>query len=297
MKINLCLTTTTKIGEVHSIRSDNLKFQVFLRHVKNPKTLRETDLPKLQACVQRVINDLQSYRDDSGRSVAESESKSDNTKAYVFRPKGDFYEVRFDGGETYTIKKTMGMAHIEQLLRYPNTAFVVWDLDDEFTGKNSDREHVSRSYLTASSKGIKSEVQWTSLGKIPKSHAGNAVFDRDEGGDGKRDGDKTLADIEAYKQTLQGKLDVTEKSGQRRALEDEIELCDRYISSAKNIHGRPRKLKNPVEAIRLRVYGRIDRALSNIETHCEALWRHLKTAITTGNECIYRPDREITWEF
>ena len=80
------------------------------------------------------------------------------------------------------------------------------------------------------------------------------------------------------------------------ALDDERAFLIRELSSAIGLGQRGRRLGDDRERARKAVAGRIKDALGRINAVYPALADHLARSISTGQMCVYHPDRDVQWE-
>ena len=197
---------------------------------------------------------------------------------YVFRKKGDVWEIAYRGGDEFHIKGIKGMNFIAYLLAKPNREIGVLEL------------------VAAVEKHLPPETPYRKMSEVELDDAGlpmevledDAVLDREAFGQYKErlieldDGHETATAIEDYEALIE--------------IEAEKEKIVKELKAAKGLGRRPRKFSSKREKARSNVQQRIKGAVSIIREHDVELAEHLDKTINTGMYCVYKPSSSITWQ-
>ncbi|MEO3974452.1 AAA family ATPase [Streptomyces sp. CAU 1734] len=97
---------------------------------------------------------------------------------------------------------------------------------------------------------------------------------------------------------LDGEIDRAAAAGDERraaAYDRERRELIAELRRAAGLGGRPRRLGDETQRARKNVTGRIRDALRRMADHHPELAAHLRSSVSTGTACCYRPDGEIRW--
>ena len=179
---------------------------------------------------------------------------------YEFRKTGDFWTVRFNGQFT-TIKDTVGLAYIAQLLSSPCRKVFAPDLLEAITGEPA------------------------------VSHVGSAGAQTDQ---------QTLNDVKQNFLDTQGELDEAERNNDFAAqerLQQELDRLTNYLKQVKGFGGRAREASDDADKIRRAMTQAIGRTIDSLKADDKlpAAAKHLENAIKTGLFMSYEPEEELPW--
>jgi hypothetical protein len=76
----------------------------------------------------------------------------------------------------------------------------------------------------------------------------------------------------------------------------ELTVLRRELASASGLGGRDRRLGDEVERVRKAVSARVRDTLGRIERVHPELAGHLRSSITLGVRCAYRPTEQVRWQ-
>lgn len=220
------------------------------------------------------------YRFKTPEELIESRAKPTQNKPEenVFRKTGPVWQVVFDG-KSFTIKHSIGLSHIRNLLISQNQWITCMDLKnissrilDGDTGpyNNMSREQLSLENITAYENFSPEDIiDKLSLEKI-----------------------KNLKDLLCEK-IESGDFDNPEEQVQNK---NTLEFIEDYLKKNTNIRGKARKFNDKAESDRKAVSAAINRSRKNLKEHKE-IYTHLKSFIKAkGNSFRYLPDRQIHWK-
>jgi hypothetical protein len=97
---------------------------------------------------------------------------------------------------------------------------------------------------------------------------------------------------------LQSELEEADRAndrGRSEKLSAEREFLVAELGAAVGLRGRDRMTGDRVEKARKAVAMRVTGALRAIESAHPQLGRHLRSAVSTGRFCCYRPDLPVQW--
>ncbi|MCZ7583354.1 MAG: hypothetical protein M5R36_08505 [Deltaproteobacteria bacterium] len=197
---------------------------------------------------------------DTGLIVSRVESQfralQESTEPFVFRKSGDFWDVRFRGGELKHVEDNVGMLPLAFLLAKSEEAFAALEID--------------------------------------QLNSGNSEYPA-PGGSGASADEKTITATKGRIRELSEEITEAEANGQQTMVEkwrNEIEKLEDYLLDLISPKGKPKYGKGDAEKIRKKISIAIDRAIKKIHEHNPDLAAHLKTSIDTGRLLIYRPNEK-----
>ena len=195
----------------------------------------------------------------------------------IFRRTGPVWEVVFNG-DSFTIKHSIGLSHIRNLLIKQNQWISCTDLKNISSGING------------SGKALYSSMSDEQLSIENLTRAGNMapedVIDR-----------LSLENIKKMRDLLQEKkeTDGFDDPEERMQLISSLDFIDDYLQKNIDIHGRSRKISDRGETDRKAVSAAINRARNSLKEQ-KQLYTHFKSFIQAkGNSFRYLPDRPINW--
>lgn len=193
----------------------------------------------------------------------------------VFRREGDFWSITYEGQALPSLKHRDGFLYIAYLLQHPNEAVSVPTLRALKDKRESGPRH--QSYEG------KSQERWDKEGlSISGGNNSEEVVDQTAIETCQR----RLEEIEAEKSTASG--DTLDN------LLDEEKKIKGYLNSGQGLGGRPRRVTGQNERGRSAVTKAVKAAIAQIKKTHDPLGAHLH-CIDTGNTCMYRPEKSITW--
>lgn len=184
-------------------------------------------------------------------------TRGDTLPNNVFRCRGDFWEVAFDGSEVKLLKNTVGLCYIARLLAEPN-------------------KFIPAVSLLAARAGIDSHFLSGSSGEMLD-------------GQGKAEMQKAYTDLIAQRDEAIKNDDI----GRRDKANEQLEQLAVELNRRLNLKGNPRE-ESDAERIRKSVSMAVSRDIEAIGKKLPALGNHF-AAITSGTYFKYAPDREFDW--
>lgn len=183
-----------------------------------------------------------------------------NNAPNIFKPSGDSYTVRYNGGETFTLSTVdVGAGYIHKLLSHPGEFFSVAEI---VLGSQVDIKDtaLSNSGDIADQKAVREYRKQASdlLEELKEARANNDI----------------------------GKVEI---------LEEKLDLLQRAINESRGLNNRPRKAQSGRERIRKAFYSAYVRARKKIEEADPAFAEHLKENLSGGMNPVYRPPDGISW--
>ncbi len=174
----------------------------------------------------------------------------------LFRPDGDFWTLTYQG-QTARVRDLKGLHYLRLLLREPDREFHVADIT-----------HGSESNRPSRASNEHSDI------KARDDYRRRVLNLRDDLGQAEENNDALRA----------------------TRIREEIDRLSQHLAAAyspRGLHAQGRDVA--LENIRKAVAKSIRTALSRIQSVHEPLWRHLFTAVRTGQFCSYRPETKVDW--
>jgi len=190
--------------------------------------------------------------------AARQQLQGDLMPDYVFRCRGDFWEVAFNGSAVAHIKHTKGLRYIARLLWEPGRVITAVDLLAAEAGIDG-RQASGSSGEEVDDQGRR-EMRELYMGLL------------DERAKAEKANDETARAV------AQAESDVVEPALLRRLGKD----------------GNPRA-NTDAERIRKSVSNALRRGIDQCKEHLPDLWKHLNTQIDSGNALKYSPVQGIEW--
>jgi hypothetical protein len=184
--------------------------------------------------------------------------QGDLTPDYMFRCKGEFWEIAFDGSEIKHLKNTIGLRYIARILREPNRMLRTVD-------------------LLATEAGIN-----------PLYASGTSGETIDDEGRAKM--------REQYSDLSEELNEAEEMNDEGRKIALQSDLNDLTVEMAKlfNLRGDAREASD-ADRVRKSVSTAITRGKKEIRKHLPMLADHLDAHLSTGGTMKYAPEKEIEW--
>ncbi len=219
------------------------------------------------------------YRFKTPQEMAETIATSIREKGdpNIFRRTGPVWEVVFNG-ESFTIKHSIGLSHIRNLLIKQNQWISCTELKNISSGMNG------------SGKDLYSSMSDEQLSIENLTHTGNFapedIIDR-----------LSLENIRKMRDLLQEKKEIDDFKDPEERMQriNSLNFIDDYLRKNIDIHGRSRKISDRGETDRKAVSAAINRARNSLKEQRE-LCTHFSSFIQAkGNAFRYLPDRPISW--
>jgi len=175
----------------------------------------------------------------------------------VFRREQDVWAISF-GGRIIRLKDSAGLGYIAELLRAPGKEIEALAL----VGRSGD-------------------------GKARLSMSGSMEM-ADE---------KTIRTVKAALKEREQELDGLPHSERRERLIEEIDKLKRYLEENRGLGGRVRRTADAAEKARKAASAAVTRALAEIRHHHPELATHLKSSLSLGRTLLYRPEKDMDWNF
>lgn len=205
-------------------------------------------------------------------------SSSPASPQYVFRRRGDFWEIKFDGLEVY-IAHQRGFEHIRWLIQNP--------------GENCDCLQLGAGpALTFATLHSGSNRSKTKDDEHPEGHiVDSANVDLpciDE---------QAIGEILEVLDYLKEQLSEAKKSGDTEKIHELEEKIDKIeVHLGKNTYnGQPRHKGGDRSKARKAVSNAITRALETLRRHHPALAKFLADRLSMGLKLSYTPDSAVNW--
>jgi len=252
-------TTAMRVFELHQRHAKQVTKVVDDAIRENATAIRKRELPK--SCLLRLVCDSVYAGDGSHESQTEKRSvpgvvEPDN---YI-RRRGEYWKIRFAGGEEIIYSPDIGFTYIQILLTNPGVLYSAAEL-------------------------------LCLVIKEPEKYApGDAgeVLDAE-----------AISAYRTRQEELKEELDEAEKNNdlalKQNILED-LEWLDHELKSARGLGGIIRRAKDDRNRTRNRVCNAIKRAHNKICQYDSSLGKHLEPpTLVKGNSLIYRPVNDIEW--
>ncbi len=191
----------------------------------------------------------------------------------VFCKKGQEWHVAYGGIQT-TIKDTLGMHHIHQLLRNPGVEIPSIELETLLPGRDASIAQMSEEQSKQEGlDGAERPIETMEFKDVRKLED-----ERDE----LLRAAETARDAGEYAEAM-----VAEENAQGIA---------KYLVRMTDGEGRPRRAGDPVENARKRVHSRLQTVYSNLAKggHTD-LVKHLRKTIKRGRTFCYDPEQLLDW--
>jgi hypothetical protein len=184
-------------------------------------------------------------------------TRGDTLPNNVFRCRGDYWEVAFDGSEVKLLKNSVGLSYIARLLAEPHKS-------------------IPAVSLLAARAGIDSQFLSGSSGEMLNE-------------EGKSEMKKAYSDLIAQRDEAIENADI----GRRDDANARLEQLAVELSRRLNVQGKARE-ESDAERVRKSVSMAVAREIKVITNNLVPLGSHL-SAITSGTYFKYAPDREVDW--
>jgi hypothetical protein len=216
-----------------------------------------------------------SILDTTARQERELQYDTEN----IFRRTGPGWEIKY-GGRFYTIKPSIGLFHIRNLIIRKGDWISCSELkrltaDTMAADKHAPYSTMAREELDSENLRIKEDILTEDvIGRLSLKEL------------------RQLRD-ELRERTESGSYDSPEERMEEHSM---LEFIERHLSSVTDNRGRSRKLYDDSETDRKTVSAAINRCRNTLREHKE-LFAHFKSFIQAeGNSFRYLPDRPIDWQ-
>ncbi len=187
----------------------------------------------------------------------------------VFKPNGEYWELRYQGGLPFPLRATKGLRDIWELIRRSG---------DEISAKEL----------------VQITTVVTSVGAISFDHLGV-----DNGAGLPLADEQTVAAVKQRLQDLEEEQATSRGRGDIDAavdLGEEQAKLSHYLSSVTGKRGKLRMNAGSKDRARTAVKNRIDSAIARIEKKCPEMALHFNQSIETGLMVVYRPAIPMSWQ-
>jgi hypothetical protein len=194
----------------------------------------------------------------------------------VFADDNDFWRIGYEG-TWITVRRIKGFVYLQYLLFHPD-------------------ETVHVSHLVALGEPRWSGLPGGGIGTGGRDEPHTRSSGDTDSGDildprAKREYRARLIELKADLDEAVRWVDIERADSIRR----EIEFLSAQLARAFGLHGRARKMSDPMERVRKAVTNRIREAIERIAKQHPSLGRHLRNGIRTGFSCSYSPDSPVSW--
>jgi hypothetical protein len=235
----------------------------------------------IEVALERVKADL-AEQESTAKKWAETDESVEPEDRNVFKKRGDFWTVSFQGESAGPLKHLIGMSYIRHLLANPYKELRAFELVRTVSAPANRRLEA----LTVDKKPEEGNIPRRG-NKISPEEADNIV-----------DSDY-IESVKRKLSELYRDLDQTKKNAdlpEEDRIQDEIDKIESDLRAATGLGGRIRKFSNEQERAKEAVRKAIERAKENIREKHEKLWQHLDNTIQIGLTCSYKPDQHIDWQ-
>lgn len=194
----------------------------------------------------------------------------------VFQKTGDYWVIRFRGGDEHYIARSKGMAYIAQLLDQQNKYVSVLKLVQV------------EAKLTSEKPGLSLEETYTESNRNNRSvplKNGNHHMDKEDF--------ESLREYESKLNEMNRELEEAKRK-KDEAKQDRLEKDKDAI--LKQIGSSRTRFASEEEKARTTVTHAIKGTLKKIKKFDKELGTHLQISIKTGKKCSYRPETNIKWQ-
>ncbi|MFC1732079.1 hypothetical protein ACFL6I_17350, partial [candidate division KSB1 bacterium] len=218
--------------------------------------------------------------DDYGANAAALQrSDSDEPYENVFRKSGPGWEIRY-GGKSYSVKDSIGLVHIRNLIIREGDWLSGSDL--RAMSAHAVLHDSTKPYSRMSNVELENENLRNRVDILPEDLIGRLPLNK-------------LKDL---RNELAGKIEADDFNNPEEKIEQRelLEFLNNHIKSVTDRTGRSRKILHTADTDRKAVSAAINRCRSSFMEH-EELYTHFKSFIKAeGNAFRYLPDRNLNWK-
>lgn len=218
---------------------------------------RTLDESRVQVISLPATDALEGLALDWSAALQSLPGSSSEKERYVFRKKGQSWELTFEGRATL-VRESKGILYIAELMRSPGREVFVAE-------------------LFAAARGV---------AQVPVGTAGETIDDK-----ARRDYQRRAEDLKYQLAEAERNND----SGRCESIRLELEELADQILAGQGLSGRPRRSQDDRDRIRKSVSMAIERAIGAIRKHAPALGEHLDKHIHRGYFLSY--SGSIPWKF
>lgn len=206
-------------------------------------------------------------------------SSHDRTDANIFRKSGAGWEIKY-GGVSYTIKHSIGLIHLRNLIIKKGKWIHCSELKRLSADNISDLKY--ERYKLMSKEQLEVENLRVRDDMTPEKIVNQLSLEKI----------KKLRDLLIERKETDNFKSPEEKIDQLNSLD----FIEKYLKSITDKKGQPRKIQNQEDTDRKAVSAAINRCRNSFHEHKE-LYTHFKSFIQAeGNAFRYLPDRPIDWK-
>jgi membrane protein implicated in regulation of membrane protease activity len=209
----------------------------------------------------------------------EKVASADAKELNIFRKSGDVWEIQY-AGTSFIAKHSIGLVHMRSLIIKAGEWVHCSELKRISSERLGDAKHAPYSRMNDE------QMELESL-RIGAKLQPEKIIDR-----------LSLDKIRKLREVLLERKESDDFDSPEERIDqlNTLEFIERYLRSATDKNGQPRKLFDQEETDRKAVSVAINRCRNNLCGH-EALFIHLKSFIQAeGNSFRYLPDRPINWK-
>ncbi len=228
--------------------------------------------------LERRFKERYRFKTQAELDKDKAESSQNEPGESIFRKNGPVWEIFFYGNAC-TVKHSIGLIHIKNLLKNPNQWITCTDL------KNISSRILDMETGPYNSMSIE-QLSLENLNPFENISPEDAI-------------DKLSIDkIKELRDMLREKIEAGDFDDPEVLMENKntLEFVEDYLDKNTDNRGRSRRVSGRAEADRKAVSAAINRCRNNLKEHNE-LYTHLKSFIEAkGNSFRYLPDRQINWK-
>ena len=243
------------------------------------KQAEVNDLREIEQGVEAAIfaDDMNPELQKLRRYVKSKLIPEDVHERYIFRKKGEMWEIAYRDRKDFILRDIKGLNYIAYLLRHPYKDLSVLELVAAVEGAQSDAAPlsapISEQELSEENLSISEADHYEILDERAKAEYAKRL--------------QELAE-EREQATL------SEDDEALLKIEQEVEIIGETLKAGLGLRGVSRTFVTPSEKARTKVTHQISDALDKIKNHDPALYEYLKSTIKTGTRCMYIPPSGTT---
>ena len=246
------------------------------------KILPEQALVKNQrkADLEKMFEELSAKSTEPARGNVADDEAEEKKANYVFKHQGDFWTIVFQGEKLPPVRHNKRMLYLYELLKKPNKNISALELVQIINNTTEKRTSAETPIPEDNTPKIKNAMS--------REKSLNILDD-----DALKQYHEELKDlnIELDKATKD-----SDEAGQKR-IQSEIDIKLQQLKSGQGIGGKFRKFKDERTRAKDTVSKGITRAKGDIKPYSEKLFQHLENTVYTIDDCSYKPEPDIDWQF
>jgi hypothetical protein len=241
------------------------------------------DLREIERGIEAAIlaDDMNPELQELRRYVKSKLIPEDVHKQYIFRKKGEMWEIAYRDRKDFILRDIKGLNYIAYLLRHPHQELTVLELVAAVEGAQGDGTTpppatISEQALSEENLSVSESDHYEILDERAKAEYVKRL--------------QELAE-EREQATMLGDDETLCK------IDQETKIIGETLKAGLGLRGASRAFVTPSEKARTKVSHQISDALDKIKNHDPALYEYLKSTIRTGTRCMYGPplDTTIQW--